>query len=69
MSIVISEVSICGMREAHFKQLLSYIMLAEDDGFYYGNEKQFKKRHDELLDWVSQLVALSRQEGVFIPKK
>lgn len=40
------------LRLAHWNQLASYIKQAEADGWYYGNRKQFDKRHKELADWV-----------------
>jgi hypothetical protein len=35
-------------------QLLSYIEDAERQGWYYGNEPQFRKRHLQLKDWAEQ---------------
>jgi hypothetical protein len=53
MGPVLREVSIKGLRKAHFDQLLSCIEHAE---FYYGNKDQFKKRHDELVTWLVEIL-------------
>ena len=40
----------------HLEQLLHYIINYEESGSYYGNKKQFIKRHDELRLWVENLI-------------
>lgn len=54
-------VSISGLRETHISQLLYYIKLAQETGFYWGNPKQFLKRHNEIKDWVENI--LKEEEG------
>lgn len=41
---------------SHFKQLHGYCMVAEEDGGYYGNEKQYWKRHHEIKSWIEDCV-------------
>lgn len=64
MATVLDEVSIKGLRKAHFDQLLSNV---EHAGYYYGNRKQYKKRHDELMAWVISI--LIQIDGNIIPNK
>ena len=35
--------------------LLSYCAWAEDDGSYYGNEAQFRKRHNRIKRWLQAI--------------
>jgi len=56
MSIVFDEVSIKGLRVTHFMQLMSYIENSESSGMYYGNKKQFDKRHEDIKRWVQGIV-------------
>lgn len=43
------------LRLTHLEQLKMYIDYYSDSGFYYGNKEQFKKRHNELLEWAQDL--------------
>lgn len=36
------------LKEAEINQLRSYIEQAEQDGWYYGNEAYFRKRHERI---------------------
>ena len=67
MAIVIDSVSIKGLRRTHFEQLL-YHLERSDPGWYYGNKKQFKKRHDEIREWLAGIIETISGEGVVIPK-
>ena len=68
MATVFESVCICGLRPAHFSQLLDYLYHAEKEGFYYGPEKYYRKRHEELKKWLENIYEYSREEGVVIPK-
>jgi hypothetical protein len=67
MATVLDEVSIKGLRKAHFDQLLSYINECDREGWYYGNRGYFIKRHAEIKEWVEGI--LRQAEGNIIPKK
>ena len=45
------------LRHTHYEQLLYYIQDREDSGCYYGNKEQFWKRHEEVKQWIEQLLA------------
>lgn len=47
------------LRPSHYIQLLSYIEAAETEGWYYGNKKQFERRHEELKEYVDNLLKTS----------
>lgn len=68
MAIVCDSVSIIGLRKTHFEQLLSYLNDAEESGFYYGNRKYFEARHEELREWLTNVIETVSQEGTIIPK-
>jgi len=67
MSIVFDSVDIKGLRVVHFEQLLSYLERREYDSWYYGNRKQFEKRHEEIKEWLCKIIEYARSEGVIIP--
>jgi hypothetical protein len=49
------------LRTTHFDQLISYAESAEREGWYYGNEDQFQKRHKEILEFLNeQLKSLEK---------
>jgi hypothetical protein len=50
------------LRETHYQQLLSYLNDVESNGWYYGNKQQFMKRHNELKEWVNQLIEAHNQD-------
>jgi len=68
MATIFDCVGISGLRVTHFRQLLAYIEHRELDSWYYGNEKQFEKRHNELKEWVNGIIECVESEGVKIPK-
>ena len=37
-------------------QLLDYAQHCENDGWYWGNAAQFRKRHDKLKDWLNAQI-------------
>jgi hypothetical protein len=43
------------LRLTHYEQLEFYIEAFSESGVYYGNRKQFTKRHDELLEWLQEM--------------
>lgn len=40
------------------RQLHGYCMVAEEDGGYYGNEKQYWKRHNSIKEWLEDCINL-----------
>ena len=68
MATVFEEISLKGLRLSHLRQLQAYIEHREIDGWYYGNKKQFEKRHDDLSVWVDRAVKYAESEGVKMPK-
>ena len=44
------------LRKAHFNQLMNCLLDKENTGWYYGNKKQFEKRHGELKEWVESII-------------
>ena len=67
MATVFDVVSIRGMRRTHFDQLLSYLENRDSEGWYYGNRKQFEKRHEDLRKWLERIINYANNEGVIIP--
>ena len=68
MATVFEELSLKGLRLAHLRQLQEYIKNRERDGWYYGNKKQFEKRHDDLSVWIGRAVEYAESEGVKMPE-
>jgi ABC-type amino acid transport substrate-binding protein len=68
MATVFDEVSIKGMRKEHFYQLLFYLKTCDEIGMYYGNQKQYLKRQNELKRWLQDIITTTNSEGVIIPK-
>ena len=50
------------LRVTHWEQLLAYIRDAEECGWYYGNKKQFEKRHADLLKWATEQTEIASKE-------
>jgi len=44
------------LRLAHFNQILTYLEDREQDEWYYGNKKQFNKRHEEIRAWAEDCI-------------
>lgn len=47
---------------AHIRQLLLYMNDRDLSGWYYGNRKQFEKRHDYLRKYLEAILAT--KEGI-----
>jgi hypothetical protein len=56
--VLIENIPTTGLSIAHFKQLMSYLEDRDMQEWYYGNRKQFKKRHEELRKWVTNTINL-----------
>ncbi len=69
MATVFSEVDIKGMRKTHFNQLLIYIIERDKTEWYYGNKKQFEKRHKDLMQWVKGILLCLENNDYIIPRK
>lgn len=56
--IVVSEKksTIRHLNRTHLQQMLSYAKDRERDGWYYGNPKQFVKRHEEIVSWLQDAL-------------
>jgi len=44
------------LKRTHLEQLMSYCYAAHGRGDYYGNEAQFRKRHDEIVKWLEDCL-------------
>ena len=67
MATTFESISLQGLRIAHLKQLLSYVYDRELTGAYYGNTKQFEKRHIEIRNWLERVVKYATSEVVKLP--
>ena len=47
------------LRRSHIEQLLAYVLERERDNWYYGNKKQFEKRHEEIKNLLTHLLDIS----------
>lgn len=68
MATVCDSVSIIGLRKTHFEQLLSYLDERDRSRWYYGSKKHFETRHDELREWLTNVIDTVSQDGTIIPK-
>jgi len=66
MATQIDSIPIVGMRKTHLKQLSAYIRMRDRDPWYYGNKKQFEKRHKDLLTLADYLDELADDEDIVI---
>jgi len=72
MATTFESISLQGLRVTHLQQLQSYIYARESDQdgyWYYGNKKQFEKRHNELKTWINNAVDYATSEGAKMPKE
>ncbi len=69
MATTFDTVSIIGLRATHFEQILASVEDSEAQGFYYGNKKQYYKRHKEIKKWLEGLISMARDHGNRIPKE
>ena len=69
MAIVIDSISIKGLRLAHFLQLKEYAEAREMEGWYIGRKDYYEKRHQEISEWLEEVIDLLKSEGVIVPKR
>ena len=69
MATTFESISLQGIGVAHLTQLLNYVYDWEETKYYYGNEKQFEKRHNEIKKWLENAVDYALSEGVKMPKE
>lgn len=50
------------LSKTHYEQLLAYAEETEELGWYYGNLKQFKKRHADILLWLKIKIKKDEDE-------
>jgi hypothetical protein len=48
--------SATGLSRTELHQLLDYAQHCENEGWYWGNEAQFRKRHDKLKAWLNAQI-------------
>lgn len=68
MTNIINDVSIKGLRKVHFSQLIQYLDTRDRENWYYGNKEQFQNRHDELYNWIENIIETLSQDGVKVSK-
>jgi hypothetical protein len=68
MAIVFDSLSLRGLRKTHLEQLEWYVFRARKAGIFYGNKKQFDKRHKELEVWIKDAVDYANSSGVVMPR-
>jgi len=56
MAAPVQDVSVNGLRIAHFKQLLAYAHECDIEGWYYGREDQFRKRYGDITEWLTGVI-------------
>jgi hypothetical protein len=44
------------LTKTELQQLMSYCYWAQGSGDYYGNEAQFRKRHDNIVAWIDDCI-------------
>ena len=64
MSTIFESLDLAGLRKTHLDQLLSYINERERTGWYYGNKKQFEKRHNELKMWIENAIKCTNKKDI-----
>lgn len=69
MAVTVDSISIVGLRVTHFKQLREYLEYQAENYWYTGNRKYFDARHDELEQWLNNVIETLEQEGTVIPKR
>ena len=72
MATTFESISLQGLRVTHLRQLQSYIYARKNGNpayWYYGNKKQFEKRHNELKTWINNAVDYATSEGIKMPKE
>ncbi len=41
---------------AALMQLLAYVNHCQSEGWYWGNEAQFRRRHEKIKAWLTNLI-------------
>ena len=67
MEHTIDSISICGLRKAHLRQLVSYIRDRDREGWYYGPRDQFERRHVDLLALADRIEAIANDTAARLP--
>ena len=44
------------LTKTDLEQMLKYCWWAEEEGCYYGNEKQFRNRHQKITAWLEDCI-------------
>ena len=44
------------LTRTELEQLLAYAQHSENEGWYWGNAKQFRQRHDKLKAWITARI-------------
>lgn len=68
MSCVVEPLSSRGWTRAYILQLEQGYIDGTKDGSYYGNKKQFMKRHEAILKMLDNATNLAYEEGIRLPK-
>lgn len=68
MSSVIEPLTSICWTKAYILQLEQGYIDGTKDGSYYGNKKQFMKRHEAILKMLDMATELAYSEGVRLPK-
>ena len=68
MTIILDSVCIKGLRHTHFEQLLELVIENERCGSYYGNKEQYMKRHNEIKEWLNNIIEIAKDSDYRIPK-
>ena len=69
MAYSIDSISIKGFRKAHLRQLASYIRDQDEQGWYYGPQDHFEKRHQDLLRLAEELEQIADDPDARIARK
>ena len=56
MNIVYEKLNFKPLTVTELRQLYGYCMVAEEDGGYYGNEKQYWKRHNNIKAFLNDAI-------------
>ena len=53
----------------HYYQLLSYVHHAKDRGEYYGNKRNFDRRHDQIVVFLLEAIEKLEDKKAINPEK
>jgi aryl-phospho-beta-D-glucosidase BglC (GH1 family) len=68
MATVFESLSLKGLRLVHLRQLRDYILMNKRHSYYYGPQKDYLKREQELEEWLDDAIEYAEQNGVKFPK-